>query len=226
MCTWFKRAWRLFIANTREEMPFEWETFMQLKLLQTFNIDACDRDRCNSNTCTGRFLWLMRFSPYVVPIIQVSWSCATIVDVVMTFNSDWFARSLIFCDDECWMCYTFICSLFILSSTSLHARPSWWTHHHHIITLQNTTHFNGLATFPSMESRSPFMYFILGMNYEKYSWNSHGHYEDHVHDCVENRLCMKCSRVQTPLKNLWVKILMYFQSKLFSIMRLVTHCLW
>jgi hypothetical protein len=116
----------------------------------------------------------MRFSPYVVPIVQVSWSCATIVDVVMTFNSDQFARSLIFCDDECWMCYTFICSLFILSSTSLHARPSW-THHHHIITLQNTTHFNGLATFHNMESRGPFMYFILGMNYEKYSWNSHGH---------------------------------------------------
>jgi hypothetical protein len=125
-------------------MEFEWETFMQLKLLQTFIIDACDGERCNSNTCTCRFLWLMQFSPYVVPIIQVSWSCATIVDVVMNFNSDWYARSLLFCDDECWMCYTFICCLFILSRTSLHARPSW-THHHHIITLQNTTHFNGLA---------------------------------------------------------------------------------
>jgi hypothetical protein len=231
MCTWFKGAWRLFIANTREEMEFEWETFMQLNLLQTFNIDACDGERCNSNTCTGRFLWLMQFSPYVVPIIQVSWSCATIVDIVMNFNSDWYARSLIFCDDECWMCYTFICSLFILLRTSLHARPSW-THHHHIISLQNTTHFNGLAIsgilfiIHTEKTGGPLMYFILGMNYEKYSWNSHGHYEDHVHEYVENRLCMKCSRMQTPLKNLWVKILMNFQSRLFSIMRLVTHCLW
>jgi hypothetical protein len=236
MCTWFKRAWRLFVANTREEMEFEWETFMQPKLLQTFNIDACDGEHLrNSNTCTGSFLWLMQFSPYVVPIIQVSWSCATIVDVVMNFNSDWYARSLIVCDDECWMCYTFICSLFILSRTSPHAQPSW-THHHHIITLQNTTHFNRLAISGIFfiihaenkvrgKWRSIHVLYSC-MNYEKCSWNSHGHYEDHVHDYVENRLCMKCSRVRTPLKNLLVKILMYFQSKLFSIMRLVTHCLW
>jgi hypothetical protein len=69
-------------------MEFEWETFMQLKLLQTFNIDACDGECCNSNTCTGRFLWLMQFPQYVLPIIQVPQSCATIVDVVMNFNSD------------------------------------------------------------------------------------------------------------------------------------------
>jgi hypothetical protein len=173
---------------------------------------------CSCGWWNFHHMWYQSYKSHEVvqPLLMLSWS---------TFNSDRFARSLIFCDNECWMCYTFICSHFILSSTSLHARPSW-THHHHIITLQNTTHFNGLATFHNMESRGPFMYFNLGMNYEKYSWNSHGHYEDNMHDYVENRLCMKCSRVQTRLKNLWVKILMYFQSKLFSIVRLVTHCLW
>jgi hypothetical protein len=92
---------------------------------------------------------------------------------------------------------------------------------HEHITITSSLHkiqftLIGLATFHNMESRGPFMYFILGMNYEKCSWNSRGHSEDHMHDYVENRLCMKCSRVQTPLKNLWVKILMYFRSKLFS----------
>jgi hypothetical protein len=50
-----------------------------------------------------------------------------------------------------------------------------------------------------MESGGPFMYFIFGMNYEKYSWNSHGHYEDHVHDYVENTLCIIVQGCKHPL---------------------------
>jgi hypothetical protein len=39
-----KWTWWLFIINTTKEMAFEWEAFMQLKLLQAFNLNVYDEN--------------------------------------------------------------------------------------------------------------------------------------------------------------------------------------